>query len=201
MSLLLKINEVIIVEGKYDKITLENIIDATFIVTNGFCIYKDKSKQQLIKRLCNEKGAVIITDSDNAGNQIRSYIKNICSGENIINVYLPQIVGKERRKTSPSKQGLLGAEGMNEEIILNALQKSRVIAVKSDYVKITKSDLYSFGLSGSRESKLKRELFCDFVSLPRGMSANAFLDALNAVFTLDEFKRETNKWLQEQDKN
>ena len=119
-----------IVEGKYDKITLENIIDATIVTTNGFGIYKDPQKRKLIRLLCEKNGAVIITDSDSAGVQIRSYLKSFCDSEKIVNVYLPQIVGKERRKAAPSKQGFLGLEGMSESIIVEALQKSGVTDVK-----------------------------------------------------------------------
>ena len=202
MSRLIKLDSIVIVEGKYDKITLENIIDATFVVTNGFGIYNDKNKQQLIKSLCKTNGAVIITDSDSAGNQIRAFVKNLCGGENIVNVYLPQIIGKERRKSTPSKEGFIGAEGMSEDIILEALKKSGIqSSIIRKESKITKADLYRYGLSGNENSKLMREHFCEYVSLPKGLSSNAFLDASNSVFTIEEFISEVKKWLQEQDKN
>lgn len=202
MSRLIKLDSVVIVEGKYDKITLENVIDATFVVTNGFGIYNDKNKQQLVKNLCKKNGAVIITDSDSGGNQIRAFLKNLCGGKNIVNVYLPQIIGKEKRKSTPSKEGFIGAEGMSEDIILEALKKSGVqSSTIQKETKITKADLYSYGLSGSENSKLMREHFCEYVLLPKGLSSNAFLDALNSVFTTEEFISEVEKWLQEQGKN
>ncbi len=199
---LIKLNSVVIVEGKYDKITLQNIIDATIVTTNGFGIYKDRKKKELIKLLCEKNGAVIITDSDNAGAQIRSYIKSFCNTQKIVNVYLPQILGKEKRKTQPSKQGLLGLEGMDKETVLKALERSGVLTEeigKSE--KITKSDLYTAGLSGGGNSKNLRNDFSSFVELPKALSANAFLDALNSIFTREEFLSEVRKWRQVQAKN
>lgn len=202
MIRLIKLNSIVIVEGKYDKITLENIIDATFVVTNGFGIYKDKDKQQLIISLCKKNGAVIITDADSAGNQIRAFVKNLCGGENIVNVYLPQITGKERRKSVPSKEGFIGAEGMSEDIILEALKKSGIrSSIIQRVSKITKTDLYRYGLSGNENSKLMREYFSEYVSLPKGLSSNAFLDALNSIFNREKFISEVEKWLQEQGKS
>lgn len=202
MSRLIKLGSVVIVEGKYDKITLENIIDATFVVTNGFGIYKDKDKQQLIISLCKKNGAVIITDADSAGNQIRAFLKNLCGGKNIVNVYLPQIIGKEKRKSTPSKEGFIGAEGMSEDIILEALKKSGIrSSIIQKVSKITKTDLYRYGLSGNENSKLMREYFSEYVSLPKGLSSNAFLDALNSIFNREKFISEVEKWLQEQGKS
>lgn len=199
---LIQIKSVVIVEGKYDKIALENIIDATIITTNGFGIYKDRGKRDLIRRMCGENGAVIITDSDSAGAQIRSYIKSFCDTENIINVYLPQIIGKEKRKAKPSKQGFIGVEGMDKQTIITALEKSGVaVAHGSVSPKITKSDLYLFGLSGCSDSKSARDSFSLWASLPTGISSNAFLDAVNAIFKRDEFIVEAKKWRQAQVKN
>lgn len=192
----------VIVEGKYDKITLENVIDATIIVTNGFGIYKDRQKRDLIKRLCEKNGAVIITDSDSAGAQIRSYIKSFCDSDKIINVYLPQIKGKERRKKSPSKEGFLGAEGMDAATIMAALDKCGV--THADNIKdkkITKTDLYKLGLSGREESGLARSQFSEFAGLPSGLSANAFLDALNAIYSVELFYSEVEKWRLQQAKS
>ena len=179
---LIRLNKVVIVEGKYDKINLENYIDATIVTTDGFGIYRNKVKQNLIKCLCDKFGAVIITDSDNAGAQIRSFIKSICKNGNIINVYLPQISGKERRKSSPSKQGYL--EGLSGDIIIAALERSGVTAdVTAESQKITKADMFTFGLSGSSGSRKARDEFSLYSELPVGLSANALLDALNAIYT------------------
>lgn len=199
---LIKLKRIVIVEGKYDKINLQNYIDATIITTDGFGIFKNKDKQVLLRFLCNKNGAVIITDSDNAGAQIRAFIKNICKDADIINVYLPQISGKEKRKSVPSKQGFLGAEGLSGDIILNALKASGVTAeetLKKD--KITKTDLYGFSLSGKAHSKSARESFAAFAGLPAGLSSNAFLDALNAIFAREIFITEAEKWRQAQVKS
>lgn len=202
MRLLIKLNEIVIVEGKYDKINLENYIDATIIQTNGFGIYKNKEKQKLIKRLCEKSGVIIITDSDDAGAQIRSFIKNLCGNDNVVNVYLPQISGKESRKSSPSKQGFLGAEGLSGDIILNALKKSGVTVGKTaESQKITKTDLYTLGLSGCAGSKLARNDFASYATLPVGLSSNAFLDMLNAIYTREVFIREVELWRQDQARN
>ena len=202
MTELIRLKSIVIVEGKYDKINLENYIDATIIPTDGFRVFKDKDKQKLIKFLCQKNGAVIITDSDNAGSQIRAFLKNICRSENIVNVYLPQIKGKEKRKTAPSKQGFLGAEGLGGDIILAALKKSGITAQsieKSE--KITKTYLYAFSLSGHNNSKAARESFAAFAGLPAGLSSNAFLDALNSIYDRNTFLKEAEIWRQEQAKN
>ena len=191
-----------IVEGKYDKITLENIIDATIVTTNGFGIYKDPQKRKLIRLLCEKNGAVIITDSDSAGVQIRSYLKSFCDSEKIVNVYLPQIVGKERRKAAPSKQGFLGLEGMSESIIVEALQKSGVtLKTVKNGPKITKTDLYFAGLSGRENSAAARTDFSKLIGLPLNLSSSAFLDALNSLFTVELFDTEVEKWRQQQARN
>lgn len=202
MIKLISIDKVVIVEGKYDKINLQNYIDATIITTDGFGVFKDKNKQKLIRFLCKKNGAVIITDSDSAGAQIRAFLKNICRNEDIINVYLPQIKGKEKRKTAPSKQGFLGAEGLGGDIILAALKKSGITAGEIDKRdKITKADLYGFSLSGAAGSRAKRESFAEFSGLPAGLSSNAFLDALNSIYTRETFIKEANIWRQAQAKN
>lgn len=198
MIRLIKLDSIVVVEGKYDKITLENIIDAKFVVTNGFGIYKDSSKRDLIKTLCEKKGAVIITDSDYAGAQIRAYIKSFCNSDKIINVYLPQIKGKEKRKCKASKQGFLGAEGMTADVVIKALSRSGVTVTEcKKTAQIKKSDLYVYGLSGGKNSKALRDMFSRFVSLPEGLSSNAFLDAVNTIFTIEEFKSEVERWQQE----
>lgn len=202
MIKLIKIDSVVVVEGKYDKIHLENFIDAHIIATNGFGIYKDKSKQKLLRQLCNKNGLVIITDSDSAGAQIRGFLKGFCDNEKITNVYLPQIKGTEKRKTAPSKEGFLGTEGLSGEIILKALKKSGVTAtINASAERITKTDLFDFGLSGCVGSKAARDSFCNFIDLPIGLSPNAFLDALNSVLTPKEYLTEVRKWQQEQAKN
>ncbi len=191
MSRLIKLNEAVIVEGKYDKITLENVIDAVIIPTNGFRIFKDKAKCDLIRRIAEEKGIIVMTDSDSAGNLIRSHLKNICKGQNIINVYIPQLSGKEKRKSRGSKEGFLGVEGMSEEIITKALDRIGVThgSVKSQAKKISKTDMYRLGFSGKDDSAANRRELCKTLDLPESLSPNALLDILNTFYTADEFER------------
>ena len=203
MSRLIKLSQAVIVEGKYDKITLENIIDATIIQTNGFGIFKDKEKCDFIRLLAQKNGIIVITDSDSAGQVIRSHLKQICPENSIINVYIPQLKGKEKRKAKPSKQGYLGVEGMSEQIILDALSRCGVLGVvqgEKAAKKITKNDFYQLGLSGATNSSIMRKNLCVHLNLPAGMSANAFLDAVNAIYTYEEFIQAVKLWQQEEDK-
>ena len=189
MSPLIKLKKPVIVEGKYDKITLENIIDGLIIQTNGFSLFKDKEKCSMIRALAKKYGVIIITDSDNAGNMIRAHIKNIVGDSEIINVYIPQIKGKEKRKSAPSKQGFLGVEGMSREVLEKALLKSGVLSEESapERRKITKTDMFAFGLSGCKNSKEKRQQLLKKLELPQGLSSNAMLDILNTILTYEEF--------------
>lgn len=197
MSRLIKLKQAIIVEGKYDKITLENVIDATIITTNGFRIFKDKDKCNLIKVLAQKNGIVVMTDSDSAGAVIRSYIKQICPSGSITNVYVPQLLGKEKRKAKPSKQGFLGVEGLEHQIIIDALNRSNITGVeqpqKNDK-KITKTHFYKLGLSGGKNSSILRNQLASYLNLPTNMSSNAFLDCVNAVYELNEFNEVVLKW-------
>lgn len=182
----------VIVEGKYDKITLENVIDTLIIATNGFRIFKDKEKCAMIRKLAKTSGLVIMTDSDSAGALIRSYIKKIAGECEIINVYVPTLKGKEKRKASPSKEGLLGVEGMSGEVILRSLEKSGVFAEKTTEKrrKITKNDMFLLGLSGSENSSEKRKALLKKLELPESLSSSAMLDVINNLFTYDEFLKE-----------
>lgn len=204
MSRLIRLKQAVIVEGKYDKITLKNIIDATIITTDGFGIFKNKEKCDYIRRISKEKGIIVITDSDSAGFIIRSHIKNICgSSDNIINVYIPQLKGKEKRKDSPSKQGYIGLEGMSPKIIKECLKKSGINEFEEiqELKKITKNDLYILGLCGGENSSSKRNSICEYLELPTKLSTNSFLDAVNAVYGYDKFISAVKKWQQETDKN
>lgn len=197
MRQLIKINQAVIVEGKYDKITISNVIDATIIATDGFRIFKNQEKRQLIRLLAERCGLVVITDSDSAGGLIRSHLKTICPEGSITNVYIPQLSGKEKRKTKASKEGFLGLEGMTKEVILNALARSGITGKETtlkNATKITKTLLFTLGLSGGANSALLREKLADFLNLPKGMSANAFLDCLNAVYGYDEFIKAVELW-------
>ena len=187
------------VEGKYDKITLENIIDAPIFTTEGFGIFKNREMCALLKKLSQRDGIIVMTDSDSAGALIRSYLKNVCAGGKIVNVYIPQLSGKERRKRVPSKQGFLGVEGMSAEIISAALKRSGITAAEETAKRmlITKQDLFQLGLSGRENSALLREKLSKYLCLPSGMSANAFLDAVNAVYEYNEFREAVKRWERE----
>ncbi len=199
---MIKTDRVVIVEGKYDKIKLENIIDAAIIPTNGFSLFKDKEKKALIIRAAREKGLIVLTDSDNAGNMIRAYLKKICNNADIINVYVPEIIGKERRKAKPSSAGTLGVEGIDDDIILSAFKKSGIDAEKCREAKqkITKKDLYVLGLSGLNNSKKKREELSEYIDLPKNLSGSAFLDAVNTFYSKPQFERLVQEWQAEADK-
>ena len=201
---MIRVSLPIIVEGKYDKITLENIVDATIIPTNGFMIFKDSQKCGMIRELAKLKGGIIIlTDSDSAGSLIRGYIKNIVGDVSVINVYVPALKGKEKRKAKQSKEGFLGVEGMSEEIILSAFKKSGIKDLKIDIKKekITKTDLFEFSLSGTDNSSLNRKRLLKNLGLPTNLSANAMLDILNAMYDKNEFKKVAIKCLKEDSKN
>lgn len=197
MKQLIKLSQAVIVEGKYDKITLENIIDATIITTNGFRIFKDKEKRDLIKLLAERRGVVVITDSDNAGSLIRSHLKQICPEDTITNVYVPQLKGKERRKVVPSKQGLLGVEGLDKQTLIDALARSGITGKNIEQKSkknITKTDMFVLKLSGGQNCSYLRDELATYLKLPTGMSPNAFLDCINAIYDYDEFIKAVDLW-------
>ena len=182
---MIKIDRVIIVEGKYDRIKLSRFIDAPIITTDGFGIFKDKERQKMLHRLAETKGLVVLTDSDSAGFLIRSFIGGSIDKKYIVNAYIPDIKGKEKRKTQPSKEGTLGVEGMTEDVILRALEKAGVLCEKSGQKteEITKTDLYEFGLSGKKDSSEKRARLLEFYGLPSRMPANQLVKILNCITT------------------
>lgn len=187
-----KIKEAIIVEGTYDKIKLSQLFDTVIVTTDGFGIYKNLQKVNLIKKLAVQNGIIILTDSDRAGFQIRNYIKNFVKGGTVKHAYIPDIEGKEKRKAKPSKEGFLGVEGINDAIIIEAVNKCSV-HIEDDAKKITKSDLFSDGLSGGDGSKKMREYLTKNLELPKRMSANMLLDVLNSLYTYDEYKEIVSK--------
>ncbi|MBQ2676759.1 MAG: DUF4093 domain-containing protein [Clostridia bacterium] len=186
---MIKINEAVIVEGKYDKIKLESVIDAPIIVTNGFEIFKDKQNKELIKKLALKRGVVIMTDSDSAGFLIRSHLKGYLPKDKVKHAYIPDVLGKEKRKTKASAEGKLGVEGVSVEEILLALKRAGVTASESESVaeSITKVDLFEAGLSGGTESKSRRLMLLKHLQLPERMTGNAMLDVLNVFLTKQEF--------------
>ncbi|MCH5208976.1 MAG: DUF4093 domain-containing protein [Oscillospiraceae bacterium] len=186
---MIKIRQAIIVEGKYDKITLSNLVDAVIIPTNGFSIYKDAETAELIKMFAEKTGVIILTDSDSAGLQIRNRLKSIIGGGKIINVYIPEIRGKEKRKRAPSKQGLLGVEGMTKEALVEAFSRAGVFAEESgeNPNPVTKADLLELGLYGGENSAELRRKLQRKIGLPSGLSANMLLEAVNVMYTRGEF--------------
>lgn len=182
----------IVVEGKYDKMKLGEVVDATLITTDGFGIFNKREKLALIKRL-SENGIVLLCDSDGAGGVIRRYIMSAVPKDKIYNLYIPKIEGKERRKSKPSKEGTLGVEGMEGDMLygmlsdfLEKLGKSGISADKP-HVKVTKADFYEKGLTGKAESQKARDAFCAACSLPDGMTAPALLGAVNIIMSKEEF--------------
>lgn len=184
----IKIKQAIVVEGKYDKIKLSEIIDGVIIVTNGFGIYSDKETIDLIRFYAKERGLVILTDSDSAGNQIRGHIKSIVPEGRVINVYVPEIRGKEKRKVKPSKEGMLGVEGIPSDVIRNAFVKAGLLENEiSKKSLVTKMDFYELGLSGKSNSTMLRKMLAEKLDLPIHLSSSALRDAVNTMFDREDF--------------
>jgi len=186
------INEVILVEGRYDKNAVLQVVCGTVIETSGFSIFNEKEKLKLIRRLAGKNGLIILTDSDRAGFFIRGKLKGIFGDLKIKNAYIPDIPGKEKRKKSSSSENKLGVEAMHHDIILNSLKLAG--ATFSDEKpgitindKITKTDLYDKGLTGKKDSAKKRRDFMKILDLPERLSTNGFIDVLNALYTKQEF--------------
>ena len=190
-----KISQVIIVEGKYDLIKLSSIVDAVIITTDGFRIFKDKEKRDLIKTVGAKNGVIVLTDSDAAGFKIRAFLTSILPKEMIKHAYIPNIEGKEKRKDAPSKEGLLGVEGVDDDTIIAALERAgaQISIVDSNDKQITKYDLFEFGLSGRQDSSILRRKFLKAMGLPQRMSTNSMLDVLNSLMTYNELKDIINK--------
>ncbi len=188
---MLKTDRIIIVEGKYDKIKLSSIIDAVIIETDGFGIFKDKQKQRLLRMLADKKGLVILTDSDSAGFTIRNFICGFVPKDKIINAYIPDVFGKERRKDAPSKEGKLGVEGVSPSIIKDALEKAGVLCDEDNLTEkriVTKTDFYLDGLTGGNGSKEKRLALLKYLSLPERMTTNSLIEIINSFMTYDDYK-------------
>jgi len=186
-----RVKEVIVVEGRYDKNTLSQLVDAVIIETSGFGIFNDAQKQKLLRRLAQERGLVVLTDSDGAGFVIRNFIKGCVDPALIRHAYIPDVYGKERRKTAPSKEGKLGVEGMRPEVLLDALRRAGATVddenAASPAVGITKADMFRRGLSGGQGSRERRTALMRALDLPERLSSDALLDVLNVIMTRDEF--------------
>ena len=193
---MVKIREAIVVEGRYDKNTLSQILDATILETSGFGIFKDKQQMDLLRRVAEKRGLIVFTDSDGAGFVIRNHIKSAIPAQYLKHAYTPDIFGKERRKAAPGKEGKLGVEGMNREVILEALRRAGATIegeTAQPYGQITKQDMMLLGLSGGKDSSVKRQKLMKLLNLPEHMSANAFLQAVNLLYTREDLLSLTEK--------
>ena len=187
-----RVREAIVVEGRYDKNTVAQVVDATIIETAGFSVFSDKEKLTLLSRLADKDGLIIFTDADRAGFFIRGRLRGMLSGANVKHAYIPDVDGREKRKPSRSKEGKLGVEGMSPEIIMAALERAGATFEDGPpgvvrKARITKADLYSAGLSGSAGSAIKRRGLLRSLGLPERLSANGMLDVLNMLYTREEF--------------
>ncbi len=186
---MIKIKEAILVEGRYDKNTLSQILDATILETAGFGIFKDKKQMNLLRRVAEKRGLIVFTDSDGAGFVIRNHIKSAIPGKYLKHAYIPDVMGKERRKAAPGKEGKLGVEGMSREILLEALRRAGATIQGEEGTtahQITKQDLMALGLSGGADASAKRLILLKKTNLPEHMSPNAMLQALNLLYSLEE---------------
>ena len=189
---MVKIKEAILVEGRYDKNTLSQIVDAPILETAGFGIFKDKKQLALLRQVAEKRGLIVFTDSDGAGFVIRNHIKSAIPARFLKHAYIPDIAGKERRKREAGKEGKLGVEGMTKDVILESLRRAGATIEGEDtpaQQSITKQDMMELGLSGGTGSSEKRSLLLKKLDLPEHMSANALLQALNLLYSLDELKR------------
>ncbi len=184
---MIKLKEAVIVEGKYDKMQLKKVCDALIITTDGFRIFRDKDKREFLKALAQRQGLIVLTDSDRAGFVIRSHLKSFIPSEYIKNVYIPDIKGKEKRKDKPSKEGLLGVEGIDEGTLFALLKEAEAKSIEPNANPITKADLYDLGLSGKEGSSTLRQALIKELSLPSRLTTNSLLEILNSAYTRDEF--------------
>lgn len=188
---MVRIWEAIVVEGRYDRNTLSQIVDAPILETNGFGIFKDKKQMELLRKVAKLRGLIVFTDSDGAGFVIRNHLKSAIDGRCLKHAYIPDIPGKERRKSAPGREGKLGVEGMSPEIILEALRRAGATIEGEDAPTrngITKQDLVELGLSGGANSAEKRQKLLRKLDLPEHMSASAMLQALNLLYSAEELR-------------
>ena len=191
----------VLVEGKYDRLRLLSVIEADIYMTDGFGIFKREEKRMLLRALAEKTKIIVLTDSDGAGKVIRSHVSSFIPKDRLIPLYVPQIPGKEKRKTEFSKEGFLGVEGMERMLLRELFLPYRADAEERpvDAPRITKTDLYSDGFTGSENSSERRDRFARRIGLPSGMTPNALLSALNVLFTYDEYKKAVNAAVEEQE--
>ncbi len=188
----LKVREVIVVEGKYDKNTLAQVVDGLIITTDGFGIFKDPARAQLLRRLALARGVVVLTDADGGGLVIRNHLKGILPTDRVKMAYIPDVPGKERRKRAPGKEGKLGVEGMGPEVLIQALRRAGVTCESTDEPvkgkRFTKADLFALGLSGAPDAAQRRRTLQRKLGFPENLSANALVEALDALTTPEEVR-------------
>ena len=193
---MISVKEAIIVEGRYDKITLSQLVDTPIIETGGFRVFKDKEKQNLIRTIAKKRGILILTDSDSAGFVIRNFLRGAIPDGEIKHAYIPQLSGKEKRKEHSSKEGFLGVEGLSQELLADAIRRSGAEIIGEDRAEvkpeITKSDLYDLGLTGTENSAEKRQRLLKSLNMPTYLTTNAMLSALNCLYSLKELKELLN---------
>ena len=186
-----KVREVIVVEGRYDKNTLRQAVDAAVFPVGGFAVFNDKEQLALLRRLAEERGLIVLTDSDGAGFVIRNYLKGALPKDRVKQAYIPDLYGKERRKRKAGKEGKLGVEGMRPEVLLDALERAEATfegenAPASAGKPLTKADLYGMGLTGGQDSGEKRRILLRRLALPEHLSVSAMLEALNLLYSREE---------------
>jgi ribonuclease M5 len=191
---MIKLGPVILVEGKYDKIKLSQIFDTTILTTDGFGIFKQKDKVAMLRKLAETHGLLVFTDADGAGLVIRNFLKGAITGGKVYHAFIPDLYGKEKRKAKGSKEGKLGVEGVPDEIIIQAVERSGAMdETPREKGGITKADLYDLGLSGGQGSAEKRKALLKALQLPENLSSNALLDVLNCMIDREELAKLVNE--------
>lgn len=193
---MIKLKEAVIVEGRYDKIKLKNLIDAPIIETNGFRIFNDKERREMIRQIADKRGVLVMTDSDGAGLVIRNFLNGAVDKSKIKHCYIPQLEGKEKRKEQKSKEGFLGVEGVPDDVIIEAIRKSGATIIGEEAAQcneITKADMFTLGLTGTENSAQKRKKLLQKLNMPDYLSTNAMLTALNCLYSLEELKTVLNE--------
>lgn len=185
---MIKVKEAVIVEGKYDKIKLSNILDGLIVEINGFGIYKDKNRMKFIRKLAEERGIIIITDSDHSGFQLRNFIASSVGKDKVKHIYIPDVYGKEKRKDKPSKEGKIGVEGISDDVLRKLFEKGGVVCLDANSEnRITNYDLFEAGLSGAPNATQNKKKLLKKLNLPEFLSTNSLLSYLNSVMSRDEF--------------
>ncbi len=186
------VREVVLVEGKYDKITLSSVLDATIMTTDGFSIFNNAEKRELLRRVGEERGIILLTDSDGGGTQIRSYLSGVLPAGKVKHIYIPRIEGKEKRKRVASRSGVLGVEGMKPDVLRRLFEPLRADAMIREGREITTADLYEEGYLGDEHATENRERLCRALGFPP-LTAKPLLAALNCLFTYEEFKTKSDR--------